>query len=291
MTNKVALKTVEEFMSGYVPIYQPIYPLFLGKSQQYEEQAVKYTFKRVDTVGDIRAKHITPKDTEIKQIAAQETSKVFKGYFLAKQFVQSILQDPRGLEDVVGQVLDEHQKQADDLLLQGDTTDSGSTVVNNGLFYSADANYTLKSSIQIAKGTNADHLQDLHAQVVGAKLLCDAVAGRKVILFYGATMLGKVNGIYLNSSQAFKDVLTKAIGPNYDIVELPAAVLPSGSPNGFIIANYDQVKLHYTTMPKLMAQGVNDEKMYTWHNFLMGSMMLEVLASGAIYRQPTTFEA
>lgn len=289
MTNKVVLRTIEEFMQGYVPVYQPVYPLFLGKSQAYDEQTGEITFKRVDTVGDIRTKHITPKDTEIKQVAAMEKSKIFKKYFLAIQFTQSNLQDPRGIEDVIAQVLDEEQKHADDLLLLGEGT-SNSTMINNGLFWSSDPNYNLQGSLQIAKGANLDHLQDLHAQVIAAKLLCDATAGRKTVIFYGSTMLTKTGGIYLNSSQSFKDVLTKSLGNNYDIVELPSAVTPSGT-NGFMIANYDQLKLHYTTLPKLMNQGVNEEKLYSWHNFVNGSMMLEVLASNGVYRQPTTFES
>jgi hypothetical protein len=112
MTNKVALKTVEEFM----PVYQPLFALFLGKSQAYSEEVGSIDFKRVDTVGDIRAKHITPKDTEIKQIGVSEGKKTFKKYFLANQFIQSLLQDPRGNQEVIAQVLDEHNKQADDLL-------------------------------------------------------------------------------------------------------------------------------------------------------------------------------
>src|SRR5690348_7660012 len=71
-TNKIVLRSVEEFMSDYVPIYQPMYPLFLGKSQAYSEQTGKLEFRRVQTVGDIRAKHITPKDTEMRQIAVME---------------------------------------------------------------------------------------------------------------------------------------------------------------------------------------------------------------------------
>ncbi len=287
MTNKIVLRTVEEFMAGYVPIYQPIYPLFLEKSQAYSEETGKIDFKRVDTVGDIRAKHMTPKDSEIKQIAATEKSKTFRKYFLANQFVQSSLQDPRGLEDVVSQVLDEHQKQADDLLLLGEGTDA-STMTNNGLFWSADSNYSLQGSVAVAAGTAADHLADLHAKVVSAALVCNAVAGRKVVIFYGSTMLAKVNGVYATSSMPWKEVLSKVLGSNYSIVELPAAVTPSAT-NGFIIANLDQTKLHFTTLPKLLAQGVNEEKMYSWHNFMMGSMMLEVLASLGIYRQPTTF--
>lgn len=289
MTNKVVLRTIEEFMAGYVPVYQPIYPLFLGKSQSYSEETAVMTFKRINTIGDIRAKHITPKDTEIKQLGAKEDSKVFKKYFLAKQFTQSNLQDPRGIEDVVSQVLDEHQKQADDLLLLGEGT-SASTMINNGLFWSNDSNYNLQGSLQIAKGSDADHLQDLYAQVNVAALLADAVAGRKVVIFYGSTMLSKVRGIFKNSSEPVKAALARALGTNYSVVELPAAVTPSGA-NGFLIANIDQLKLHYSALPQLKAQGVNDEKMYSWHNFMMGSMMLEVLALNAIYRQPTTFEA
>lgn len=289
MTNKVVLRTIEEFMAGYVPVYQPIYPLFLGKSQAYDEQVGKIDFKRIDTIGDIRLKHITPKDTEMRQIAAKESSKTFRKYFLANQFTQSELQDPRGLEDVVSQVLDEHQKQADDFLLLGEGT-SNSTMINNGLYWSADANYLLQNSIQIAKGSDADHLQDLAAQVSLAALASDVVSGRKAIIFYGSIMLGKVRGIYKNSSQPWKAVEAQVLGPNYSIVELPAAVTPSGA-NGFMIVNLDQVKLHYTALPQLKAQGVNDEKMYSWHNFLMGSVMFEVLALGGVYRQPTTFES
>ena len=54
MTNKVVLRSVEEFMAGYEPGYQPLYPLFLGKAQSYSEEAGKVTFNRVEAVGDIR---------------------------------------------------------------------------------------------------------------------------------------------------------------------------------------------------------------------------------------------
>jgi len=150
MTNKVALRTVEEFMADYQPVYQPLYPLFLGKSQAWSEQVGKLDFKRLDTVGDIRNKHITPKDTEMKQINAKEASKTFKKYFLASQYVQSAFQDNQGVEDVIAQVLDENQKLQDDLFLLGEGT-SASTMVNNGLFWSSDSNYVLESSIEIAK--------------------------------------------------------------------------------------------------------------------------------------------
>lgn len=288
MTNKIALRTVEEFMADYTPIYQPIYPLFLGgKSQAYSEDVGKVDFKRLDAVGDLRLKHITPKDTEIKQVSSKESAKSFKKYFLANQYVQSELQDKKGLEDVIAQVLDENQKLADDLLLLGEGT-SASTMINNGLYWSNDTNYTLESSIEI-DNANA-WLTDLHAQVVTAKIKADLVSGRKVLFFYGSSMMPKINALWSASGKPFKSALAEVLGSNYSIVELPADVTPA-SANGWMIVNMDQVKLHYTVLPQLKAQGVNDEKMYSWHNFLGGSMMLEVLVKHAIIRQPVTFEA
>ena len=289
MTNKIVLRDADELMADYVPVYNPLYPLFMGKAQSHAEQVGKLNFKRLEAVGDIRTKHITPKDTEIRQIAAVEKTKTFKKYFLANQFVQSNLQDKTQNEDVVKQVIDEANKYQDDLFLLGEGT-SASTMINNGLFWSNDTNYLLQSSIEVEKNADGTHIVDLHGEVITQKLLADTVAGQKVVIFYGSTMLPKVNSLYLASSAPFRQSLQQALGSNYSIVDMPADVTPSNA-NGFIIANLDQVKLHYTAVPKLVDQGVNAEKMYTWHNFLQGSMMLEVLAYRGIIRQPTTFAA
>lgn len=288
-TGKIVVRSADEFMQDYRPVYQPFYPLILsgGKSQSYAEEVGSLNFKRLEAMGDLRMKHITPKDTEIKQIAARESTKTFKKYFLANQYVQSTLQDQKGLEDVVAQVLDENHKLQDDLLLLGEGT-SNSTMINNGLYWSNDPNYVLESSIEI-DNANA-WLSDLHAQVVTAKIKADLVSGRKLVVFYGASMLPKINGLWSANGVPFKQSLQAVLGGGYSIAELPADVTPSGA-NGWMIVNLDQVKIHYTTLPKLDAQGVNEEKMYSWHNFLAGSMMVEVLASKAIIRQPVTFEA
>src|SRR5215210_4575778 len=132
-TNKVMLRSVEQFMADYKPIYTPIYSALLGNSQAYSEEAGKVSFNRLEAVGDLRAKHITPKDTVIEQIAAIEKSKVFKKYFLGKQFIQSALQDNSRTEQVIAQVLNEHNKHMDDLVLLGEGT-STSDMINNGLF-------------------------------------------------------------------------------------------------------------------------------------------------------------
>jgi hypothetical protein len=283
-TNKVTLRAVEEFMSDYSPIYQPIYPLFLGKSQQYENEVGKLDFRRVEAVGDIRAKHITPKDTEIRQVSVMEGKKSFKKYFLANQFTISQVQDRQGIEEVVAQVLDEHQLQMDELFLLGEGTSAG-TVLNNGLFYSADANYTLKTSTAIVAGDG--RLADLHAKVVASAQDAEQVAGRKVVMFYGDSILPLFNSIYSGAARPFKSVLGEVLGPNFSMVQMPKAATPAGA-SGWIVANLDQCKLHYTSLPQLLDQGHNAEKMYYWHNFMLGSTMLEVLAKDGIIHQPAT---
>lgn len=287
MTNKLELRSIEQFMADYQPVYQPLYPLFLGNSVSYAEQVGDVKFKRLEAVGDIRQKHYTPKDTEIKQIGVKESSKTFKKYFLANQFTQSALQEQGRVEDIVRQVLDEHQKQADDLFLLGEGTSDG-TVVNNGLFYSGDSNHTTESSVEIAAGS--DHLIDFHKRVMANVSDADDISGRKVIIFYGTEVLSYFDANYASQPVPFKRTLKEAVGENYSFAKMPKAVTPAGV-NGWIIANLDQTKLHYSALPSLKAQGVNDEKMYAWFNFMMGSMMLEVIANGAVLRQPATIGA
>lgn len=286
-TNKIVLRDTDQIMSDYVPTYVPFWTILLGKSKSYPEVVGKLNFKRLEAVGNIRNQHYNPKDTHIHQIAAIEKSKIFKKYFLASQFVQSTLQDREQNESVISQVLDENGKLMDDLVLLGEGT-SASTMVNNGLYWSNDPNYLLESSSEL--GSTGGHLPALHASVVAEKIKADTVAGRKVIVFYGSTMLSKVCGIYAESSVSFKSALQAAIGGNYSLAELPSEVTPSGA-NGFMILNLDQIMLHYTTAPKLADQGVDSRAMEVWHNFLMGSAMVEVLAYKGIIRQPHTFGA
>jgi hypothetical protein len=273
-------------MGDYEPAYTAFYPFLLsGKSQSYSEEVGKINFKRLEAVSDLRTKHITPKDTEIRQIAVTEKSKIFKKYFLANQYVQSSLQDSAQNEDIVKQVLDENQKYMDEIVLLGEGT-SVATVVNNGLYWSGDSNYVLETSTVIAAASG--WLPDLHAKVVASKIKADLVAGPKTIVFYGAEMIPVINSLYASTSMPFKTALSQVLGPQYTIAELQAEITPA-SANGWMIVNRAQTKLHYTTLPVLKAQGINDEKMYSWHNFLMGSAMVEVLAPKGIIRQPVTF--
>lgn len=285
-TGKVQLRSIDEFMADYTPVYAPIYPLFLGKSQAYSEDVGQINFKRLETVGDIRANHVTPKDTEIRQIAVAEKTKIFKKYFLANQYQQSALQDRGAIEDIVRQVLDEHQKQMDELFLLGDGT-SSANVVNNGLFWSGDGNWSEQSSAAI-DGVGKDPLIDFHKKVMTTVRAAQNVSGKKLILFYGSTLLPYYDSLYAANSQAFKKVLQDSMaGKDVSLAEIPADITPAGA-NGWIVVNLDQVKMHYTALPQLKAQGVNEEKMYSWHNFLLGSSMLDVLAANAVIKQPAT---
>lgn len=284
-TNKVVLRTVEEFMAGYVPTYQPIYPLLLGNAQAYSEEVGKLNFHRLEAVGDIRAKHITPKDTEIRQISVRDSSKTFKKYFLANQYTQSALQAREDVEGIVSQVLDEHQKQMDDLVLLGEGT-SASTMINNGLFWSNDSNYVLNSSDEMHN--DPDTQEELYEEIMGVWAQARDLAGSKVLIAYGSTCLSKLDSLIPEQAVSVRSLVEEAIGGK--IVRMPSAVTPA-SANGLIVLTQSQVKLHYTSLPALKAQGVNEEKMYSWHNFLMGSAMVEVLGYGGIVRQPVTFEA
>lgn len=287
MTNLVALRSVDQFMADWKPTFQPLYPLFMGKAQKYDIAVGENNFKRLEAVGDIRAKRITPKDTILEQVGAKEGKKTFKKYFFANQFTVSALQTREGVEDVQAQILDEHQAQADDIFLLGEGT-SNSTMQNNGLFWSADPNYRLEDSIAIAAGTAADHLKDMHTKIMISIAIADQIAGQKVLIIYGTTACAKFDSLYANTDAPFKRVLQEVMGDGWSIVKMPTKVTPS-STNGWIVANLDQVKLHYTALPSIYNQGVNEEKLYAWFNFLIGSMMLEVLVDDAIIRQPVTF--
>lgn len=284
-TNKIALRTVEEFMSDYTPVYNPLYPLFLKKSQQYAAEVGKLDFRRVLTVGDIRAKHITPKDTEMRQVAVMEGKKSFKKYFLANQFTISNVQDRQGLEEIVAQVLDEHQVQADELFLLGEGT-STSDMINNGLYWSADPNYTLESAISSISATARARL--LYGHIQGTLSKSKQVAGQKVVVLYGSETKKQFNSLLDSSDVALSTALKASVDSSISFVEMPDAPTPSGA-EGWIVANLDQSKLHYTALPSLLAQGNNEEKMYYWSNFMMGSTMLEILVKDAVVRQPVTY--
>lgn len=286
MTNKNILRTAEEFMADYVPTYKSIYPLLMKNAQAYPQVVGELSFRRAEAVGDIRLKRITPKDTHIHQIAVAEGKKVFKKYFDAAQFIQSKFQDSEGNEDIIKQVLDENEKLQDELAAFGEGT-SNSTMINNGYFHSDDKNFTLESSATVAAASTGYHLPDLHTKMMVTINKANLVEGEKVMIIYGSDMCAKFDGLYANSDAPFKRVLSE-VAEGWTFIKMPEAITPSAS-NGWIAINLDQIKVNYTVFPSLISQGVNEEKMHSWHNFLLGSMMIEVKVKDGIIRQPCTF--
>lgn len=290
MTNKIVLKTVEETMNDFVPVYPSFMSLFLAGAQFYEETVGSVKLNRVEAVGDIRMRRITPKDTEIKQISVGPSQKIFNKYYDAIQYVISYLQgyEEAEVQSINNQVLDENFKLNDERFLYGDGT-AANNVMNNALYWSADPNYVLKTSIEIKKGTDADYLSDLIAQMGATITELNNVAGRKMIAVYGTKANAKLSGLFKASNSPFRKIFEEAY-PGVELVSIPSSVQPAGDTSGWIGINMDQIQVRATTLPKLSGQGDNDEKMYTWHNYMTGSSMVDVKSLGGIIRQPVTFE-
>lgn len=285
MTNKIALRTAEEFMSDYQPTYKAIYPLLMKNSQAYPQVVGELSFRRATTVGDIRMKRLTPKDSHIQQIAVAEGKKTFKKYFDAAQFRQSKFQDTEGVEDILKEVLDENEKLQDELAAFGEGT-SNSTMLNNGYYHSNDVNYVLKDAVAIDAASTGYHLPDLHTNIMATIAEADLIDGEKVLVLYGEDTLAKFDSLYANSDAPFKKVLAE-VAPEWKFIKMPADITPANA-EGWIAINLDQIKVNYTVFPSLLSQGVNEEQMHSWHNFLMGSMMIEVKVRGGIIRQPVS---
>lgn len=286
-TNKIVLRTQDEFLADFKPTYNALMPLFLAgnRARQYSVEDGQVNFKRVEAMGDLRGKIFGSKDTEMTQILAREGTKGFKKYFFAAQYVQSRLQDRQGYEDVVAQVLDEHNKYNDELFLTGGGTSNGN-VVNNGLFFSADPNYTHEPSVVVPLASGDANLHGLYSLVASKLEASNSNDGEKLVLFYGSATLAKTNSLFVGTDKPFMGTLKEAFeGASFQ--KLPAAVTPAGE--GFMVINLDQIKTHWTLLPSIRGQGVNEEKEYAWTNFLMGSSMVEVLIKGAVTRQPVTY--
>ncbi len=283
-TNKVVLREVSEVMNDYTPIYQPLYPFLLkGKAQSYAQEVGVNDFKRIQAVGDIRSKMITPKDTEMAQLSVNQGTKSFKKYFSAIQYIQSALQNNEQTEDVIKQVLDEANKQYDERVLFGEGTVALTDVVNNGLFWSNDPNYLIEGSP--ASVSDSD-LKTLHDAVLVSANKAEALSGPKTIIFYGADIIPLFDSVYDTYPTPFKQVL-QGVLPGYTLTKAPVG-LDFQNESGWLVVSNAHVKFHYTTLPSLNAQGLNDEKMYSWHNFVMGSALVDVLTQNGIIHQAAT---
>lgn len=282
-TNLVRSAKAEEFLTGYNPVYKPIYPLFLDNAQEYAMEAAERKFKRAEALGDIRNRRILPKDSEIKQWAIGETQKSFKAYLHASQFVRSTIQNAEGIQDGFAQALEEHQKAADELFCFGDGT-SSATAVNNGLIYSTDSNFTLKSGANL--GTTST-LQNFHSKIM--ELLDLSPEGDKMVLVYGSAALGWLNNIHGGGSgQTVLQALNAS--SNAQIIKAPSEIggVVDSSSQGVIVVSKQHIKTHYCALPQMLSQGIDEKNLEAWANFIQGNFMVEVLTKNGIIHQPLT---
>lgn len=286
-TNLIISQTSLEFLSGYTPVYSPIYPLFTSggptQSQQYALEACERTIRRAVALGDIRTKRYSPKDTEVKHFNAGSADKVFKAYMNVVRFTHSVFQDATGVPDILSQALEEHQKAQDELLFFGDGATDG-TQINNGLYFSSDVNYVKESSSSLAA---SGQLLAFHQTVVSEARAVN-VGGKRSILFYGDSCLAALDSIHDFGGGAVVATLEDVLGNEFDFIRSPKGLTPSGD-NGILIINHAQVKTNYVTEPVIMDQDTDRKEMQAWANFVQGSMMVDVTAPGGIRKLPLVF--
>src|SRR5690606_5858361 len=103
-------------------------------------------------------------------------------------------------DDVTAKVLDEHHVQYDELLL-GDS-------VNNGLYTSSDANYVLEQAAAVLDDTNAEATKmSLHEKIMVTADAANQIAGRKLLLIYGSTMVPIYLSMFSASGRSVRAVL------------------------------------------------------------------------------------
>lgn len=282
-TNLIISQTSQEFLSGYTPVYSPIYPLFTQNGQQYAMQAAERTLRRAVALGDIRTKRYSPKDTEVKHFNAGAQDKVFKAYMNVVRFTHSVFQDASGVPDILSQALEEHQKAQDELLFFGDGATDG-TQINNGLYFSNDANYVKESSSSLS----ATNQLLLFHQAVVTEARAVSVGGPRMIMFYGDTCLAALDSLHADGGGAVVAQLEEVLGNEFSLVRSPKGLTPAGE-NGILVINQAQVKTHYVTEPVILDQDTDRKEMQAWANFVQGSMMVDVAAYGGIRKLPLVF--
>ncbi len=282
-TNLIISQTSQEFLAGYTPVYSPIYPLFTQGGQQYAMQAAERTLRRAVALGDIRTKRVTPKDTEVKHFNAGPVDKTFKAYMNVVRFTHSIFQDSQGVPDILAQALEEHQKAQDELLYFGDGASDGAQI-NNGLYYSSDANYVKEGSSSLA----ASNQLLLFHQAVVSEARAVSVGGQRAIIFYGDTCLARLDSLHEDGGGAVVAGLEVVLGNEFDLIRSPKGLTPDGE-NGILVVNFAQIKTHYVTEPVILDQDTDRKNMEAWANFVQGSMMVDVAAYGGIRKLPLVF--
>lgn len=284
MTNKIVLRTNEEFLSDFKPLYTPIWPLLInnGAGVKHSMEVGQTSFRETKTIGDIRNRRIDPKSTEVHQIHSTEGVKTFHKYFDASQYIQSSLQDTKGYETVKGQALDEHNLQFDEMLMDGGG-------INNGLIVSSDANHTTNSSYEIKKDAGGKYFADMYDKMSEVLEAANRLQGDKLVFVMGDKTIKNFNSLSSTTDTPLSKLIQDAF-PEFSFNKMSDRLNAAGR-EGLLIVNLDQIRVNYIYTPAIDGEGVNEEKRYIWTNFLSGSSMVDVRNKGGVTYQPFTFQA
>jgi hypothetical protein len=268
-SDNLAFPTVQELRTGYAQrgTVRPFFGTFPNKKQHVEEMGTAKAFT-IRAVGDLTAKKLGVADTEKRHAMTDSAIKTFNKEFYNIKYEINSYQNKDHVNDLNIIV-------SDKLLMQQDAALSAGSGGNNGLFVSSDPDYvTIGSQVMTDYAT----IQAvIYAQLEANKLLTGN--GAKRIAFYG-TMIPLVNTIAAAGNGLTILNLLQVAFPDVTFVFVPTHATTSG--NGFFILNDGLITLNYTLLAGVKNAGVNEEDGYGYINYDYGTMMLELMAPGAI---------
>lgn len=267
-SDHLTFPTTEELRTGYAQrgTVRPFFGTFPNKVAHVQEMGTAKAVT-IRTVGDITAKKIGVGDTEKRHLATDGVTKTFNKEFFNIKYEISNYQNKSHVNDLNVVVTDKLLAQQDAYLSAG--------VGNNGLFVSADPDY-----VTVLSQTMTDYATC--ESVIRTQLEANATLtgnGSKRIAFFGSTMITLVNSLISGTSVTIFEALQKAF-PDVTFTFVPTHATTSG--NGFFILNDGLIRLNYTLLAGVKNSGVNEEDGYGYINYDYGTMMLELLAEGAI---------
>ncbi|MDR0485697.1 MAG: hypothetical protein LBH29_03105 [Elusimicrobiota bacterium] len=283
-TDKIAMnEIVERANNAFKPIYKPLFAIF-KKLAGYDEYNGTMTFLETDTKGNLSARLINSQDTEGKHIAVGEDKKVYNKYFKGVNYIVSGYQKNDDIDNITAKVLEVFTRQLDEEIFRGDPNADGS-LNNNGIFGTNDKNAVKKADITLAN-SSIDTILAFFASLLKE---AEELAGNaeKTILIGGA-LKDLLSKVVPNTAVLYKTLIKESFTMPVNLVALPSnleAFLPSGKSIAQVLT-LDAITLRHSAMPRLKAQGFNEEKEHTWYKFFYGSAMVDVEQRGASIIQP-----
>lgn len=277
-TNKPIVRTAEEFAAEYSPVYPAIYPAFLtgAHSKPYERVEGTQKVKGVEAIGDMIAKKFSAKDTLIHQLHGKATEFNFDKNFYLAEYKTGINQSTEGDPQLVAEFLDNQNVKLDQLLLYGDEG-------NQGLYTNSSNYYVSESAIGSIDPSNKN---EFFEAIMATAEEADKLAGSKVLMLYGETTrkLWRA-GLFSTGVASVQANLMTALGSEYTPMLMPSQVAPNAE--GWLVINMNKIRIHNHGAP-WMEPGEDAPRRLRYVHFLIGSVGVELMQTGAIIKQEVT---